>query len=1075
MANFKVPKSPQRNIFAIDNFLGVDLTNTETSIDEVRSPNAENMVRWTPGKVRKRTGYKTKYHFGKGTDVNRAAGTTDEWVQLFVDNDDDVIYNLYVDSIPVFYIHFFYRLSGSYSIDLEFADGTSDGSMIYEAVEEDEYSEFEYNGAAHGGLKRLKIMKLSSELPNVYFYISSVMVCDSTEAITQEAWNEVPWSAAPEDSDIIYVTTGANTSSIYGYHRLKTGTVTGSRVVNVNRVLNTSDEFDTFSVSGRGWLKAYSLGENLYKNETDYPDGLDIYVSFDYMSDNDVQMRLYGHVFPDYTMLHNTNGATEHKEFHVKYGAYSGGEPRVTLRILRTGETATVKIKNMSVVYEKNDDFEWSAAPEDSNATFHLEDIYNIGTRNWSAVRAYGNTITTSSYGQAEEYIKIRNNDKFKGFVMLSFDLTAGASDINRIDVLLRDQDDEDSASIIDTTDQAINNKHYRLIVSGDTADDWVKYIGILFDAPNGTECTYRFANIKLNEISPKSDYGYSAATYIYHIGGRFYSRKSNSDKFNLIYSEANKRRSQSWQIDEKLIIVDGKDIYKYPKNASHPDEITVYSDNKGYTPLITIAKSPSGGGTAYEPFNMLQSEFEEKFTVDSDSASAVDFQLSFGDLDATEVYAEILDSNGEWNGLTEDVDFTVDRQTGVVTFVTAPGVTPITGEDNVMIRASKTIQGYKERVARCTFGILYGVGGVSDRLFLSGNPDYPNWDFFSEQNDPSYFPDINYSVLGSKASAIVGYAIVNNYLATFKDEYDTQRSVFIREGTFIKNEATNIDEPVFRIVNTLQGNGAIATYAFGNLQTEPLFLTREGIYAITPQDITGKEYSQNRSFYLNGSLTKEEHLEDAIATVYKDQYILAVNNKLYILDGLQATRTDRAEPYSTRQYAGFYCTNIPALTMWVEDQALWVGTEDGRMCRFETDIDNLESYNDDGRAIYSCWETPDLDGRLFYKNKTFKYFAIRLKGTYRTSFGLLVKMFGSWRRIFEKTILQRSFDFNNVDFANFTFALDVSNRVAHTKVRVRKVDKARFKVENGELNEPFGLVDLALEYTETSNYIRRE
>ena len=64
--SFKVPASPKRNIFNIDSFLGVDMTNNGTSVDERMSPNAPNMIRDVPGKVRKRMGYKVVKDFGSG-------------------------------------------------------------------------------------------------------------------------------------------------------------------------------------------------------------------------------------------------------------------------------------------------------------------------------------------------------------------------------------------------------------------------------------------------------------------------------------------------------------------------------------------------------------------------------------------------------------------------------------------------------------------------------------------------------------------------------------------------------------------------------------------------------------------------------------------------------------------------------------------------------------------------------------------------------------------------------------------------------------------------------------------------
>ena len=57
--SFNVPKSPAKSIFTIDNFQGVDFTNSPANIDPSKSPNSVNMIRDVPGKVRKCMGYHT--------------------------------------------------------------------------------------------------------------------------------------------------------------------------------------------------------------------------------------------------------------------------------------------------------------------------------------------------------------------------------------------------------------------------------------------------------------------------------------------------------------------------------------------------------------------------------------------------------------------------------------------------------------------------------------------------------------------------------------------------------------------------------------------------------------------------------------------------------------------------------------------------------------------------------------------------------------------------------------------------------------------------------------------------------
>ena len=106
--------SPRRQIFNIDTFLGVDLTNSGTSMDEVRSPNAENMVRLVPGKVRKRTGYKSKIIFTPLEDVNRAKDTTDEWKDVVL-NEEVAYYETY-EVLNVAWLRAEFQAVGTYKI-----------------------------------------------------------------------------------------------------------------------------------------------------------------------------------------------------------------------------------------------------------------------------------------------------------------------------------------------------------------------------------------------------------------------------------------------------------------------------------------------------------------------------------------------------------------------------------------------------------------------------------------------------------------------------------------------------------------------------------------------------------------------------------------------------------------------------------------------------------------------------------------------------------------------------------------------------------------------------------------------
>ena len=534
------------------------------------------------------------------------------------------------------------------------------------------------------------------------------------------------------------------------------------------------------------------------------------------------------------------------------------------------------------------------------------------------------------------------------------------------------------------------------------------------------------------------------------HAGNKMYYNGT------VLYNDAKDARSRSWQFEDKVYIVDGKALLVWDgetvKKASETAKI----------PIMTIAKSPSGGGTDYESLNLLQPGFTELFLgTENDTA----YQLTFGGLDSKTVEVSILDDKGMWISKTENTDFTVDRENGIVNFTTAPGKSPVTGEDNVKITAYRTVEGYADRINHCDIGIQYGISGSLDRLFLSGNSDYINQDWFSDINNPTYFADINYSALGSTKSAIMGYSIINGYLATHKDEMELDQNLIMREGVLIE------DKPAFRTVNTLQGAGAISKDTFKYLSTEPLFLTRLGVYAITAQDITGEKYGQNRSFFLDGKLLQETRMEKAFAYVFKDMYWLFLNNVVYVLDGLQPMQTDKSMPYATRQYAGFYLTNIDANCAWEYNGDFYFGTPDGNVCKFYSDTEAPDSYNDDGKPIEAIWETPDIEGKLFYKNKTFRYLAIQLRRAYRTSVRILNYKRGVWSEVKSEASETQYFLFSKLAFSEMVFSSDDTNKIVSTKMRLKKVDKARFRFVNDVVNEPFGIFNLALEYVESGNY----
>jgi len=517
--------------------------------------------------------------------------------------------------------------------------------------------------------------------------------------------------------------------------------------------------------------------------------------------------------------------------------------------------------------------------------------------------------------------------------------------------------------------------------------------------------------------------------------------------------------RSRSFVFDEKLYLLDGTTYQVYDGN-----ELKAVSE-AAKVPTIIISRDPSGGGTSYEALNLLSRAWTESFLG---TANTTVYQLTTTELGPELVTAEVLGNDGEWVKKEETSDFTVDRDKGTVTFKIAPGAPPVRGQDNVKITAYKDREGYLDNVNHCTVFAVYGVGGAADRVFLSGNPDKPGLDYYSGFEDPTFFPDTSYTKISRDGSQVVGYAILNNALAAFLDGSTDGRNVVIRTGALDAE-----GEALFRIANTLIGENAVARDSFALSGKEPLFLTERGVYAITAEELTGEKYSQERSYYIGSALQETVGKAAAVGIIYRDFYVLALNGTLYLLD-LQQKTYEKNSPYSSFQYECYYWPDIPARELWVDGDALCFGTAEGKLCRFAVDVDDPASYNDDGAAIDAYWETSDFDGKAFFKSKTFTGLAVRLAAATLTGVKIFAQKRGLWSQVFDAKERARFFDWEYIDFSKFVFSADRTPRTLFGKIKIKKVDKVRFRLQNDVYNEPFGLYAFGLEWKEPgSNYKR--
>lgn len=563
----------------------------------------------------------------------------------------------------------------------------------------------------------------------------------------------------------------------------------------------------------------------------------------------------------------------------------------------------------------------------------------------------------------------------------------------------------------------------------------------------------------------------------IIHNGKYLTSPGPNGDIFDGM-AEA---KSSGWQLGDRLWIADGQKLRCV--TVSDAGALSVVNAEDGATaPIITISKSPNAisEATSYKPVNLLTGRRTDSFVGDDTSK---DYYCSFQNWkEGAKVEVEILDSNGYWQksdtgemtilqyGDARSISWTIDRTLGKVTFTPPPGKSPVEGEDNV--RITYEVERESDVINQMRFGIVYGVNGGMDRLFLAGNPAEPTTDRWSEWNDPTYFPDINYSDLGQDGAPIIGYSVLGDKLVTHKKSETEGRNAFVRHGELDEN-----GEAIFRLVNVVTGSGAIAQNSFQAFNGEPVFLTAQGVYGMTPSDLTGERYTQQRSYFCNGGLLREEGLENACSCVWGQFYCLAVNGKIYLLDGEQKTYESKS-PNSAYQYEAYLFTDVPATAIWTSaDGTLRFGTADGRVGEFgdplkEGDGTDYETPEDTvGKPVKARWTTPLMNLDSWSNLKSIKNVWV-VAMPYNRSGGVICyssdKTVDEVARIWEEEVLEYSVDtfaFSNIQFSRMAFNGMDRGMIFPTRKKAKKVKVFQIIVKN-ENKEAFGLLALTLQYT---------
>ena len=451
-------------------------------------------------------------------------------------------------------------------------------------------------------------------------------------------------------------------------------------------------------------------------------------------------------------------------------------------------------------------------------------------------------------------------------------------------------------------------------------------------------------------------------------------------------------QRSQAFVNKGKCYIVGCGDFLVYGTwNEGESYELRRVANNEDtYIPTTTVSIDPDSvendtNRASLDAVNLLSSKRINKllgsstanqtWTLDTEKIDeGTDIEITLETLESNEPVVYLIQNNQSDKTLLykvkkNDADITpascgaVSFAKGRITFTIA--TTPqIEDRDNIYVKFVYDKGGNEDMITKCEFGILFGVGGNTDRLFLSGNPDYPNIDFHSSMDDYTYFEDTGTAALGSDSSAINGYVrLSDNALVILKDgklrDSRGDATIFYRQGQYREyyDANGNLDRTTAIFPSTAGNTGevSVSRYACVNFGGDNLMLSANGVFGIVLANnvATAERYTRERSRSINEQLTRHEHLEQAVGIVYKNRYYLAVDGVCYIADARfkYAGENNLDGSYN---YEWWYWTNMP-VRVWAEiNNQLWFGCADGRICTFDDNYSDrtIQDVGADGLTI---------------------------------------------------------------------------------------------------------------------------
>lgn len=391
------------------------------------------------------------------------------------------------------------------------------------------------------------------------------------------------------------------------------------------------------------------------------------------------------------------------------------------------------------------------------------------------------------------------------------------------------------------------------------------------------------------------------------HSGNKLYKVKNGVK--TVLFSGLKESVSNSFTFENVWYFKDGKHYLQY-------DGSTI-KEVEGYVPTTSIGRKPGGGGTTYEDVNMLQPRRINTFLGDGGS---FDFLLDAQNIDTD--FAPIV----KVDDVVQTSGYKVDYAAGKISFTKAPAAPKTDGRDNVSIEFRKTIQKYKDAIVNCTLLQVF-----DNRVFFSGNEDFPNVIWHCSLNDPSYVSDLDYYREGLDSAKVRGLVAGNNALWVFREPSQANTTVFYHTPT--------IDAEYGKIYPST--HSSITTGCVGravNFNDDIVFFSDRGMEGISG-DVTTEQAVAHRSSLVDRKMLAEADYKNMVLAEWEGYLCIFIGSHVYLADSRTAFNNE-----GHVEYEFFYWDIGKKVTCSQVCQGiLYLGTEDGvyTMTDFACDVES--------------------------------------------------------------------------------------------------------------------------------------